>query len=282
MITTTSAKKALNWIHCVKSPMKALTQGLLGFVKKPVHATVTITLQRARVGGVAEYGGEEYSGEELAGGEEYNGEELAGGRLECICGRYRNPENDYCLVPVINDTGYKEFATQLWYNGWVPSEIGGFTHLTYLALDQNRLSGHLPTQMGALTILSEIYLFENKLSGQFPTQFGDVVTLTRLDLSENKFQYALPPQFEQLSGLKCINIAFNLFAGHLPTQIGEMSWMKVLAIQDTYVSGTIPTQVGKMTDMGTYYSTDSSFKYRQHYDCDLDLSNRFDGTWVYQ
>ena len=64
-------------------------------------------------------------------------------------------------------------------------DLGNLTKLTWLALDNNDLTGSLPvslTKLGKLTYLS---LGTNALTGTIPGELGDLATLKELDLQEN-------------------------------------------------------------------------------------------------
>ena len=61
----------------------------------------------------------------------------------------------------------------------VPTQLGRWSNLAYLTLEQNWLSGSLPTQLGGMLDINSWYLSTNYLTSELPTQVGRLTATKR-------------------------------------------------------------------------------------------------------
>lgn len=78
---------------------------------------------------------------------------------------------------------------------WEFGYIGNLTHLNYLGLQNNQLSGSIPESIGSLHELRSLWLRNNRLSGTIPTEIGTLTSqsLETVDLSNNFFVGGITP-----------------------------------------------------------------------------------------
>jgi len=80
------------------------------------------------------------------------------------------------------------FLTGVQLTGYIPSDIGAFTALTYLDLANNSLTSSIPCSLGACTALTALFLNDNDLSGSVCSNLGQLSHLDKLALFHNDLQ----------------------------------------------------------------------------------------------
>ncbi|QHO56241.1 putative leucine-rich repeat receptor-like protein kinase [Arachis hypogaea] len=149
------------------------------------------------------------------------------------------------------------------------SSIGGLTHLTYLNLSHNKLSGKIPKEIGDCLNLEYLYLNNNQFQGPIPDELGNLSRLRSLNICNNKlngyhweaqescdFQSrgnnitgSLPKEISGCASLMYLGLAQNDISGELPSEIGMLQNLTELILWDNQLSGPIPKEIGNLTNL---------------------------------
>ncbi|KAL0843895.1 hypothetical protein Bca101_017141 [Brassica carinata] len=118
-------------------------------------------------------------------------------------------------------------------------DIARLTHLQFLILSSNNISGPFPPSFQALKNLTELKLDVNEFSGPLPDDFSSSWERLRvLDLSNNRFDGAIPSSIEKLALLHSLNLANNKFSGEIPNL--HVPGLKLLDLAHNNLTGTVP------------------------------------------
>ncbi|KAI5061732.1 hypothetical protein GOP47_0024237 [Adiantum capillus-veneris] len=98
-------------------------------------------------------------------------------------------------------------ASQLWLlvlnvnliNGTIPPTLANCSSLEWLALSNNRLTGHIPPELGLMRI-NFLHLNNNSLSGTIPPTLGECRYLVWVDLSSNELEGTIPVELTKQAG----------------------------------------------------------------------------------
>ncbi|KAJ0240697.1 LRR receptor-like serine/threonine-protein kinase [Hirschfeldia incana] len=101
-------------------------------------------------------------------------------------------------------------------SGTISSNIGEFTHLHTLLLQNNQLTGPIPSELGQLSELKTLDLSGNRFSGKIPASLGFLTHLNYLRLSRNLLSGRIPQLVANLSGLSFLDLSFNNLSGPTP------------------------------------------------------------------
>ena len=163
--------------------------------------------------------------------------------------------------------------------GELPADLawGTFTHLEWLNLSGNRLTGQIPVGLGDLPLLSlnlsgnrltgqipaglgsplltSLNLSNNQLTGQIPAGLGGLLNLRHLNLSRNELNSGIPAELGGLVYLRYLNLSNNQLTGQIPGQLGSLDELRVLNLEQNQLNGEIPDQLGglgnlRMLDLG--------------------------------
>ncbi|KAK6151272.1 hypothetical protein DH2020_013907 [Rehmannia glutinosa] len=122
--------------------------------------------------------------------------------------------------------------------------------VTSISLSSKNLTGYIPSEIGTLTFLTFLDLSLNSFGGPLPHQITALQNLTHLDISSNNFNGSLP---ETLGGLKhltgTLNFSYNSFSGEIPASFGRFPVMVNLDLRHNNLTGKIP-QVGSLLNQG--------------------------------
>ncbi|XVF83242.1 hypothetical protein PTKIN_Ptkin16aG0119200 [Pterospermum kingtungense] len=133
---------------------------------------------------------------------------------------------------------------QIW---WVlPDSVANLsTHLEYLYLAGNQISGSIPDGIGNLVNLTHMHLGENLLTGYIPTSIGKLQNLGLFDLSLNCLSGNIPSDI----GLITLNLFHNSITGVFPSAIGNLKNLVELRADKNNFSGEIPKELGQLVDI---------------------------------
>jgi len=126
-----------------------------------------------------------------------------------------------------------------WY-GVGCAEVGGATHVTYLGLPYNNLSGGIPAQLADLFYLEMLVLQQNQLSGEIPPELGTLANLRYLQLYTNQLSGPIPPELGNLSNLEHLLLKSNRLSGTIPRELGSLINLKALYLSCNQLSGPVP------------------------------------------
>ncbi|CAL4979291.1 unnamed protein product [Urochloa decumbens] len=136
--------------------------------------------------------------------------------------------------------------------GAIPSEIGNFTNLTALQIDNNLLSGHIPDTLGNLRNLSILSLSNNKLSGEIPQSIGKLDQLTELYFEENHLTGVIPSSLHGCKHLTRLNLSCNSLYGQIPHELFSISTLSEgLDLSYNQLTGDIPLEIGGLINLNS-------------------------------
>lgn len=117
-------------------------------------------------------------------------------------------------------------------------------------LSSKNLTGYIPSEIGALSFLTFLDLSENFLYGPLPHRITTLKNLTHLDLSSNNLNGSLPEALSNLTYLTgTLNLSFNEFSGEIPVSFGMFPAMLSLDLRQNNLTGKIP-EVGSLWNQG--------------------------------
>ena len=124
--------------------------------------------------------------------------------------------------------------------GTLPDELGNFTGMLQIYLQDNGLTGPIP-DLSSLTSLTHLEMARNQLSGSIPA----LVTLTslqRIYLQDNGLTGTIP-DLSGLTSLTHLDLARNGLSGSIPAP-GALTSLQEIYLQDNDLSGPIPALSG--------------------------------------
>ncbi|XP_022982253.1 uncharacterized protein At4g06744-like [Cucurbita maxima] len=109
------------------------------------------------------------------------------------------------------------------------------THILYLTLANNKLSGSIPVGIvEALSTLTEVLLVNNSLSGCLPYELGSLDEAVVFDAGNNRLTGPLPFSLACLKKVEQLNFAGNLLYGMVPEMVCALRNLINLSLSDNY------------------------------------------------
>lgn len=139
--------------------------------------------------------------------------------------------------------------------GTLPSSIGRL-NLTYMLLQENRITGSIPPAIGNNAYLITLNLTSNRLNGSIPAEISRLTKLDQLFLSFNLFSGEIPAALGYLPHLGLLDLSFNNFSGEIPASLGNLVQVNYLFLNNNLLSGSITKTFGQCTDL---YKLDLSY-----------------------
>ncbi|CAK9157953.1 unnamed protein product [Ilex paraguariensis] len=123
--------------------------------------------------------------------------------------------------------------------------IGVFQEsLEVIDLSQNQFQGHISKVNFSSTFnwshLAYLDLSENQLSGEFFNNLNQTQNLKHLNLAHNRFSKQQFPQISMLSGLEYLNLSETNLIGHIPIEISLLSNLRTLDLSKNHLTSHIP------------------------------------------
>ncbi|KRH08985.1 hypothetical protein GLYMA_16G186400v4 [Glycine max] len=135
-------------------------------------------------------------------------------------------------------------------SGEIPDCWMNWTFLVDVNLQSNHFVGNLPQSMGSLADLQSLQIRNNILSGIFPTSLKKNNQLISLDLGENNLSGTIPTWVgEKLLNVKILRLRSNRFGGHITNEICQMSLLQVLDLAQNNLYGNIPSCFSNLSAM---------------------------------
>ncbi|MCD9640281.1 hypothetical protein HAX54_025483 [Datura stramonium] len=136
----------------------------------------------------------------------------------------------------------------------LPSKPGQLSSLSFLRLQNNRLSGTIPKSIGYLTSLQRLSLANNQLKGSIPSSLGNLKSLTELYLSYNQLSGQLPRSIGGISELLFLSISHNMIEGPLPHEISSLSNLQSLDLSFNHLNmSVIPKWLMQLPSLSRIY-----------------------------
>jgi len=169
---------------------------------------------------------------------------LLGGNPELFVGVTEFPPailaHDRMVALSLSDTG---LSTDL------PEDLGGFTQLRFLLLDNNQMKGALPDALFDLVLLEQLNLGGNAFTGNLPFDIANLNDLTVLNLSDNGLDGNIPDEIGDLVSLLSLDLTGNRFEGELPESMGLLQNLMSLKLTGNWLSGAIPDTFKDLTQL---------------------------------
>ncbi|XP_077226213.1 receptor kinase-like protein Xa21 [Tasmannia lanceolata] len=132
-------------------------------------------------------------------------------------------------------------------SGNIPSQIGNLINLKALGIYSTFITGSIPTSIGMLQNLQRLYLGNNSLSGKIPYNIGNITQLTNLDLEYNNLQGSIPLSLANCTKLLRLSLSPNNLTGTIPKQIIGLSSLSIaLYLSQNLFTGSLPSEVGNL------------------------------------
>ncbi|KAL2338517.1 hypothetical protein Fmac_012963 [Flemingia macrophylla] len=117
--------------------------------------------------------------------------------------------------------------------------------LEVLDLSRNQFRGHIPQvqyNFGSYNWSHLVYLdlSENKLSGEFFQNLNGSLNLKHINLAHNRFARQKFPQIKMLLKLEYLNFSKTSVVGEIPDEISQLGNLNALDLSMNYLSGKIP------------------------------------------
>ncbi|KAK4432151.1 Receptor protein kinase-like protein ZAR1 [Sesamum alatum] len=125
-----------------------------------------------------------------------------------------------------------------------------YHRVTSISLSSKNLTGYIPSEIGALSFLTFLDLSHNSFSGPLPHDITALQNLLHLDISSNNFNGSLPENLSNLTHLTgALNLSYNAFSGEIPAGFGRFPVMVSLDLRHNNLTGKIP-EVGSLLNQG--------------------------------
>mmetsp|Transcript_25869 Transcript_25869/g.51531 ORF Transcript_25869/g.51531 Transcript_25869/m.51531 type:complete len:642 (+) Transcript_25869:150-2075(+) len=136
--------------------------------------------------------------------------------------------------------------------------------ISYMDLDDNKLSGSIPSEIGHLQMLTGISLDGtlNELAGTIPDSIGLLENLEVFDLDFNNLTGSIPESIYDLRKLEVLDLNDNNLSGSLSHKIGNMTSLSFVQMQGNYFSGRVPSTLKKLVNLETLMLDNNNFEGR--------------------
>ncbi|KAI4294944.1 hypothetical protein MLD38_040780 [Melastoma candidum] len=135
--------------------------------------------------------------------------------------------------PIPSDTAAYYVISGNKFSGDISPLMCSATHLTFLDMSNNRLTGNLPRCLENIrTALTCFSVRRNKLSGVIPAgMFPKGNPLRTLDLSQNQFEGPLPRSLENCKKLEVLDVGGNKIVDFFPYWLESLPKLQVFSIR---------------------------------------------------
>ncbi|KAE9601728.1 putative transferase, protein kinase RLK-Pelle-LRR-VII-2 family [Lupinus albus] len=117
-------------------------------------------------------------------------------------------------------------------------------HLEVLDLSRNRFQGHIPqvqyNSNYSWSHLVYLDLSENELSGEFFQNLNEPLNLKHLNLAHNRFTMQKFPLVKMFPELDYLNLSKTSLVGNIPDEISQLSNLNALDLSMNHLTGKVP------------------------------------------
>ncbi|PRQ54569.1 putative non-specific serine/threonine protein kinase [Rosa chinensis] len=172
-------------------------------------------------------------------------------------------------------------------SGKLPFRFNSFQNLRSIILSHNQFDGTIPSSICSIQSLYELILNNNQLSGEFPKEWSLWSRIAIVDVSNNNMSGNIPSSMGIPSSLYMLKTDNNHFSGEIPSALQNCSFLERLYLGGNKFTGSIPSWIGSKVSTITVLQLQSNSLsgHIPHHLCSLpflhilDLShNRFSGT----
>ncbi|KAJ4825633.1 hypothetical protein Tsubulata_029052, partial [Turnera subulata] len=122
----------------------------------------------------------------------------------------------------------------------LPDNLVG-THILYLTLANNKITGPLPTGIfKAFSFLTEVLLLNNQLTGCLPYEVGLLREAIVFDIGNNQLTGPLPLSLACLEKVEQLNFAGNQLFGMVPEMVCQLPNLANFSLSDNYFTAVGP------------------------------------------
>jgi len=134
--------------------------------------------------------------------------------------------------------------------------------ISYMDLDDNKLSGSIPSEIGHLQMLTGVSLDGslNELAGTIPDSIGLLVNLEVIDIDFNSLTGSIPESIYDLPTLKVLDLNDNNLTGSLSPKVGKLLTLKFLQLQGNSFSGSVPVTLKRLVNLETMMLDNNNFE----------------------
>lgn len=156
-----------------------------------------------------------------------------------------------CFATNSGNTGVQSISISRTSGGTIPPEIGEFTNIRNIALDNSGLTGTIPTEIGKLTTLTGLNIVNEKISGELPASIASLTNLRSLVLPGNDLSGPIPSEYSALENLRIFNIENNQLTGPIPDMFGSMQNLQSVQLANNELDGAIPSSLGNRSNLSS-------------------------------
>ncbi|KAJ9688740.1 hypothetical protein PVL29_014407 [Vitis rotundifolia] len=131
-------------------------------------------------------------------------------------------------------------------DGAVPTGFCKLSELRFLDLSHNKIGPTLPP-CANLTHMKFLHLESNELTGPIPHVLAEATSLVTLNLRDNKLSSPIPPWISLLSSLRALLLKGNQLEDSIPLHLCQLKSISILDLSHNHLSGTIPFCLDNIT-----------------------------------
>jgi hypothetical protein len=152
-------------------------------------------------------------------------------------GIFCNLDGDHVNAIILSNNNLK---------GIIPPQLSDLTELGVLELQGNALTGSIPAGLSHLTWL---FLFDNQLTGGIPAEVFQV-NLNQIDLSDNQLEAGpIPSTLADATDLVSLKLRNCGLSGSLPAALWTLPVLQRLDLSGNSLSGVISPDISGLTKL---------------------------------
>lgn len=148
--------------------------------------------------------------------------------------------------------------------GQLPPEIVHFAYADEILLDNNHLSGPLPSGWDNLDYIVHLFLNDNQFTGPIPADLGGISQspggrrLLILYLNNNQLEGQIPPELGNITSLFYLNLSHNRLSGTIPAALGNLTLLQELDLSFNQLHGELPQSLSSLVKLRKFILSDNA------------------------